>query len=156
MGSGHFFYRKPMATFRGKHNSSKSKAIIVLNHRKYQLHKSTGLSARELYLATGVNYAYLQARLNKWVEWHYLNRYATGAIKGRPLWHYRISTRGTRFMNDILNHYYPTILQQYVQEINEFTSSIGQMQPAANEYKHMKDLVAAVNEQIASRKTLED
>jgi len=152
MGSRAFFYRKPMATFRGKHNSSKSKVIIVLYHRKYQLNESSGLSARELYLATGVNYSYLLARLSKWVEWHYLNRYATGANKGRPLWHYRVVPRGTNFLTDILYPDYFTILQQYTQEINEFTSLIGQMRPPANEYKNMKDLIAAVNKEITSRK----
>ncbi len=156
MGGRTFFYRKPIATFNGRHNKSKSKVMIVLNHRKHQLHNNTGLSARQLYLATGVSHKYLLARLNKWVEWRYLNRYATGATKGRPLWHYRICMRGTRFMNDILYHNYPGILQQYVREINEFTSLVGQMQPPANKYECMKDLIAAVNEQIASRKPREN
>ena len=79
------------ATFNGRHNAVKAKALIVL----YQL-PGKSLSLAELAEATGESYNYLGSRIGKWVEWGYLKR--TIKMGGnKPVFGYSLAVRGKRF-----------------------------------------------------------
>jgi hypothetical protein len=101
------------ATFNGRHNACKSKALIVLYHRKYKLHQATGLTLKELSQASGVSYSYLKSRLAKWVEWDYLHR-KIGESNGGPVYFYTISKRGKHFIEDRIPR---DILSRYIEDI---------------------------------------
>lgn len=101
------------ATFNGRHNACKSKALIVLYHRKYKLHQSTGLTLKELSRASGVSYSYLKSRLGKWVSWGYLLRKITNGTN-RPVYSYSIGKRGRHFVEDRIPK---DILSQYIEDI---------------------------------------
>jgi len=101
------------ATFNGRHNCCKSKTLVVLYHRKQKISETTGLTLRELSLASGVSYAYLKSRLAKWVEWKYLVRKMTDGIN-RPVYSYLIGERGEHFVEDRIPR---ERLVEYVAEI---------------------------------------
>lgn len=83
------------ATFRGIHNASKSKALIVL-YRRNQLGQAA-LSLAELAESSGVKYSYLESRLAKWVKWDYLIRKVKQG-NNRPVYCYSIAARGIHFV----------------------------------------------------------
>ena len=87
-----------IGTFRGKHNASKSKILLICYHQKFMLHSAIALSARELAETSGVSYGYLKKRLAKWVEWKYLLRKATAGPLGQPVFVYTIAARGAHFL----------------------------------------------------------
>ena len=103
-----------IATFRGKHNASKSKVLLICYHRKFMEHSTIGLGARELAETSGVNYSYLKKRLPKWVEWKYLLRKATAGPQGKPVFVYSIAVRGSHFLEDRAPR---EKLNQYLMEI---------------------------------------
>jgi hypothetical protein len=89
-----------IVTFKGKHNASKSKILLICYHQKFMEHSTIGFSARQLATASGVSYGYLKKRLPKWVEWQYLLRKATAGPQGKPLFIYSIASRGSHFLED--------------------------------------------------------
>ncbi len=131
-------------SFKGKHNATRSKVLIVLFDRKVQKHDNSGFSARDLYVNTGCNYGYLQQKLSKWVKWGYLSKYAGPNFDGRPTWYYRLAPRGRRFLEDRLNVLNPEALQRYVAELNAFTDLIKTLNPPPSSYKSMSALISAV------------
>jgi hypothetical protein len=107
------------ATFKGCHNSSKSKALIILYHRKHKLLQTTGLTLKELSIASGSSYAYLKSRLAKWVEWKYITRKITVGTN-RPVYSYSIVERGEHFVEDRIPK---DRLAEYIEEIR--TNKLG-------------------------------
>ena len=103
-----------IATFRGKHNASKSKILLICYHQKFMEQSTIGFSARELAEISGVSYSYLKKRLSKWVEWKYLLRKATAGPHGKPVFVYSIATRGSHFLEDRAPK---EKLDQYLREI---------------------------------------
>ena len=99
--------------FRGTHNHSKTKMLIILYDRKHYKHISTGLGVRELHLQSGVDYDYLRTKLVKWAQWGYLNRRPVES-KGRATWAYTIDAKGERFIKDILP---PEVLRECVEAV---------------------------------------
>ena len=103
-----------IATFKGRHNSVKSKVLIVLYHRRFKLGNRTGVGVAELAGLTGCNYNYLKSRLGKWAGWRYINRSLSIGERGHPAFLYSIDDRGKRFVEERL----PRVrLEQYVSEI---------------------------------------
>ena len=106
------------ATFKGSHNSVKSKVLIYLLHRYKR--GLGGLSAREIALYTGVKLSSLKSLLNRWVTWHYVQRRVSVGV--RPCYSYSISERGARFVSTRIPDYK---YNQYVTEINEHNRNKG-------------------------------
>ena len=98
-----------IATFRGKHNKSKSKAFIILLRKKK-------LTLSQLAKASGVSYNYLGSRLWKWVEWGYLRRSVAGCPAGRDslVYYYSPTARARRFVSSRIP---PEKFKQYVKEL---------------------------------------
>ena len=57
-------------SFRGKHNSTRCKAWLLLYDR--YLGKKRGLKLRELALLTGISYKSLAVLLSRWIRWNYI------------------------------------------------------------------------------------
>lgn len=107
-----------MADFTGNNNSSKSKVLIYLLHRKGQYR-----TARQIHEETGANYDYLRARLSFWFNIRYINRRVVTHAKGRPMWAYCIAERGEHFVNDRI----PTEKRDhYISEINLWRFAVKQ------------------------------
>lgn len=105
--------------FKGVHNASKSKALIVLYHRKHKLGLAAGLNLQELHLQSGVNYDYLRARLTFWHRWGYVSRRPVAA-KGRPVYEYTIAQKGVRFIESVIPR---DKLVQFIAEIKATRST---------------------------------
>lgn len=97
-----------IASFRGCHNSSKSRTLLVLYHRMFSLKASSGLTCRQLSEQSGVSLGYLKHRLSKWVDWHYLLR-----NRKRPF-RYGIAKRGVGFVERRIP---PQRLEEYCEAI---------------------------------------
>jgi len=106
--------RPHFATFDDKHNSSKSRVLIVLYHRKLKAHNNTGLGVGDLHRQSGVDYDYIKSRVTKWCEWGYIERRARDNDSGRPLYVYTLAARGRHFVEDILPKDW---LKRYISEI---------------------------------------
>ena len=113
-------YKSRFATFRGSHNASKTKTLIILHHHKYNLKLSTGLNVRQLHSESGVNYDYLRSRLGKWFKWKYVSRRAHDDGNGRPMFYYTITVRGEHFINNIVPK---DVLTRYINEINQYRTN---------------------------------
>jgi len=106
---------KPViATFRGKHNEAKSKALITLLDRKERGYGS--LTLRELARESSVSYEYLKSRLGKWYQWKYVTRRVTDGST-RPVYSYSITVRGESFVKTRIP---PGVLAIYISELKEY------------------------------------
>ena len=107
-------FKPVFATFKGKHNESKSKALLCLWDAKQR--GLSGLSLKLLAFESSVSYAYLKARLGKWHSWGYVARYIT---KGRlrPVFSYKIAARGERFLDERVPH---DVLARYIEEMHAY------------------------------------
>ena len=94
-------------TFKGKHNSTRCKAWLVLYDR-YLGHKR-GLTLRELALTTGISYKSLSVSLVRWIGWRYIGYCTTP--KGRI---YRLRKRGKEWLE---RWWYIMPLQRYLKEL---------------------------------------
>ena len=109
-------YRPIRATFNGKHNACKSKAFIILLDRQQK--GLGGLTLKQLALASSVSYQYLKSRLGVWHSWKYINRrVTTNGIKGKPVFSYSISARGTKFVKERIP---PDVFNRYIAELKEY------------------------------------
>lgn len=99
--------------WRGIHNISKTKALLVLYDRKHHKKDNSGLGVHELHLQSGVDYDYLRTKLAAWARWGYLNRRPIES-KGRATWAYTIASKGDRFITEIVPR---EVLQRCVAEI---------------------------------------
>jgi len=94
-------------SFRGKHNSTRVKAWLILYDR--YLGKKRGLKLAELALLTGVSYKSLSASLPRWIKWRYVG--ARSRPGGRE---YSLRKRGRAW----LERWRDTMpLDRYIQEI---------------------------------------
>jgi predicted ArsR family transcriptional regulator len=109
-------HRPHTATFNGSHNASKTKALVVLYHRKHTLRLNTGLSSLQLHQQSGVSYDTLRSHLKRWVEYRYLARRPADSHRGRPVYYYTIAARGEHFIQDIVPR---DVLDRYVKEIKQ-------------------------------------
>jgi hypothetical protein len=84
-----------IAKFIGKRNASKGKTLIILSHNKAKY-----LTPKEIHARTGLSLSYLYARLTFWYRIRYVDRKALAPETGRPVWTYRIGSRGLRFIRE--------------------------------------------------------
>lgn len=105
------------ASFNHKHNAAKSKVLIVLYHRRFNVNDNTGMGIGELHRATGANYGYLTVKVTKWCQWQYISRAVRAGERGRPIYVYSLAKRGQHFIEDVLP---PEWLKQYIIDIHNF------------------------------------
>ncbi len=129
------------AKFTDSQNASKSKALLLLWHRKYQLGISNGLTLREVFLGTGAHHSYLKSRSHLWVRWGY--------IKKDNEDRFSIDRKGKKFVEDVLNFYNPEMLQRYVLQMKSFRDFIARLDPPADTYKSCLALEKAIKEALA-------
>ena len=98
--------------WRGIHNISKTKALLVLYDRKHHKKDNSGLGVLALHRLSGVDYDYLRTKLSTWCRWNYLSRSPVES-KGRAIWAYTIATKGERFIESVPRE----VLQRCVAEI---------------------------------------
>jgi len=110
------------ATFRGRHNGSKSKVLLVLYDIMYTLGVNTGVTARELHLLSGVPFNTVRSRLGLWWKWGYLGRRGKADGAGKLAYHYALAARGKHFVEDRIP---PAKLKQYTEEIKTFRKEKG-------------------------------
>ena len=121
-------FRPVIATFKGKHNEAKSKALIMLLDSKQK--DQGGLTLKQLATVSGVSYEYLKSRLGKWHEWKYVRRHITKG-RNRPVYSYLIAIRGERFVQTIIP---PYVLARYIEELKEYNEKrIQRMKERAQE-----------------------
>ena len=86
-----FRHNYTIATFNGRHNEVKSKALLVM----FALDKP--LSLKQLALHTGCSYWSLSTLLPRWYRWGYVLAYGSPGS-----YRYKIAAKGRRFL-----HYIP-------------------------------------------------
>jgi len=89
------------ANFKGKHNASKCKILIVLYSRRFNHHDKTGLTLEQLHVVSGVSLEYLRSRITKWFSWKYIAREpVVSPLTGRMCFSYTIAERGIHMLED--------------------------------------------------------
>ena len=106
-----------VATFRGRHNISKARVLIIL--WSSQSWSCQWYKASELSLLSGVCYAGCFAGLARWYRWRYVLR-----SRDRP-YRYRIAKRGAHFVEarippSVFDELKPKLLR-HVREYRELT-----------------------------------
>ena len=87
--------RESHSSFRGKHNSTKSKILLQL-YSVWSRGDHDGLCLSELTSLTGTSPLSLQTLLPRWVKWAYVRRKAK-IFNDRPVFSYLIDDRGRKF-----------------------------------------------------------
>ncbi len=128
------------AKFTNSQNSSKSKMLLLLWRRKYQLGISEGLTLRQIFLGSGVSHSYLKSRSYLWLRWRYIRKGPDGRFS--------IDRKGRRFIEDVLHVYNSEMFQHYRQQMNSFTDFIARLDPPAHTYKSCSALEKAIKEAL--------
>lgn len=100
-----------IASFNGKRNVSKGKALLILQHFDGEY-----LTANEIHHATGVRLSYLHQRLSFWYNIRYINRKLTDR-GGHPCYEYKLADRGRRFVDIRMP---AETRDKYIEEINNW------------------------------------
>jgi len=141
-----YIKKRRIATFKGKHNRSKSKVLLLLYHVKHHQGDSSGRTARWLFINSGVPYSSLQSRLGTWTKWGYLTRYTSKGFDGQPCWHYRLGLKGRKFVENILGVYAPEMIPEYLQEMKDFQKLVTILDRKPDGYRTINKLIAATEE----------
>jgi len=112
--------RGSIAGFKGKHNESKCKVLMVLWNLQHVQGNRRGLTSLEIHQSSGVSYEYLLTRLHIWAcrKWNYLKRYPSIDDRGRLAWRYVLGHRGFKFISLAKGRGAP--VDRYAQEIRDF------------------------------------
>ena len=86
------------ATFRGKHNRSKSVCLVLLANSMLARMQGGVLSAKQLSELSGLSYGSVLASLSKWYGWHLVKRGTYTPAKGQSLYVYSISEKGKQWL----------------------------------------------------------
>ena len=90
---GHAIYP---ATFRGKHNSTKGRALLLLWIWKHIQHRRKGLPCRKLAIYSRCGIASVFTGVTKWTKWGYIERKLC-KVGNQQLYTYRLAEKGERF-----------------------------------------------------------
>jgi len=110
------------ATFRGQHNGSKAKVLLVLYDLMYTHGINKGFNAEEIHLLSGVPINTVKSRLSKWHEWNYVSRRAQTNGNGKPAFFYYLGARGKHFIEERIP---ADKLKRYIEEIKTFRKERG-------------------------------
>lgn len=110
------------ATFKGSHNGSKAKTLLVLYDIMYTHGINKGFSAEEIHLLSGVPINTVNSRLGKWHKWGYVSRRAQTNGNGRPGFFYYLGARGKRFVEERIP---AAMIKKYSMEIKAFRKARG-------------------------------
>lgn len=111
--------RPHYATFNEKHNASRVKVYLTL----YQLSLmdiKRGLTTGEISGLSGVDSAYINNKMAKWVKWGFCEKSTPVSIHGRISNTYVLADRGLWFITEIVPHEW---LEYYAAEIKQHRES---------------------------------
>jgi len=111
-----------LASFKGKHNGTKSKCLIVLEYSVTSKEQGYWLTAHQLSSLTGVPYASILASLPKWVRWKIVIRKKAKLTGGREAYIYQLAPNGRAWL---LRHKWHMPLQRYHEEMLKATGRSG-------------------------------
>ncbi|OGN91988.1 MAG: hypothetical protein A2Z75_05325 [Chloroflexi bacterium RBG_13_50_10] len=106
------------ASFRGKHNASKSKCLLMLEYSETARQQRGWLTARQLAFLTGIPYASILASLPKWVRWKIVIRKKAKLTSGREAYIYQLAPKGRAWL---FRHKWHMPLQRYHTEMLKAT-----------------------------------
>jgi hypothetical protein len=107
------------ASFKGKHNATKSKCLIMLEYSATSKEQGHWLTARQLSSLTGISYASILASLPKWVRWKIVVRKRARLANGREVYIYQASAAKGRAW--LRRHGWHMPLERYQAEVLQAT-----------------------------------
>lgn len=107
-----------LASFKGKHNSTKSKCLLMLEYSETARLQRGWLTARQLAALTGIPYASILASLPKWVRWRIVIRRKYKLARGGEVYIYQLAPKGRGWL---WRHRWHMPLQRYHAEILKAT-----------------------------------
>lgn len=110
------------ASFKGKHNATKSKCLIMLELSATSKEQGYWLTARQLSSLTGISYGSILASLPKWVAWKIVLRKKAKLADGREVYIYQASMKGQAWF---WRHKWHMPLQRYQAEVQQANRRIG-------------------------------
>lgn len=106
------------ASFKGKHNATKSKCLIMLEYSATSKEQRYWLTARQLSSLTGISYGSVLASLPKWVDWKIAIRKKAKLANGREVYIYQTAAKGRAWLR---RHTCRMPLQRYQAEVLQAT-----------------------------------
>jgi len=105
-------------SFNGRHNATKSKALLALEDYRLGLNgrRGKGLTARQIHMVTGCPYNSILSSVGKWVRWKLILRREARNVYGRMVYHYVIAQRGRRWLE---RHAWRMPLERYFREMDD-------------------------------------
>lgn len=107
-----------LTSFRGKHNATKSKCLLILGYSETARQQRGWLTARQLAALTGIPYASVLASLPKWVQWKIVIRKEARLTSGKEAYIYQLAPKGRAWL---LRHTWHMPLQRYHAEMLKTT-----------------------------------
>jgi len=106
------------ASFKGPHNATKSKCLIMLEYSVTSKEQGYWLTAHQLSSLTGISYASILASLSKWVRWKIVLRKKAKLANGREVYIYQAAAKGRAWLG---RHVWHMPLQRYQAEVLQAT-----------------------------------
>jgi len=107
-----------LASFQGKHNATKSKCLLMLEHSETAKEQNGWLTALQLSLLTGIPYASILASLPKWIRWKIMIRRKAKLTNGKEAFIYQLAPKGRAWL---LRHTSHMPLERYNEEMLKAT-----------------------------------
>jgi len=105
-------------SFKGCHNASKSKCLLMLEYSETAKEQNGWLTAQQLSYLTGIPYASILASLPKWIRWKILIRKKAKLTNGRGAFIYQLAPKGRAWL---LRHKWHMPIQRYHEEMLKAT-----------------------------------
>jgi DNA-binding PadR family transcriptional regulator len=106
------------ASFKCKHNATKSKCLIMLEYSATSKEQEHWHTARQLSYLTGISYGSILASLPKWVRWRIVIRKKAKLANGREVYIYQAATKGRAWL---WRHKWHMPLERYQAEVLQAT-----------------------------------
>ena len=113
-----------IATFKGKHNISKSKVLLILNSASTERWPRVSLTARELSALSGLSIAATKSLLWRLLRWHYVISVGIHNDMGYDSRRYAIGVRGTNFIPYIPTRVMAELMPELQATINKNINKI--------------------------------
>jgi len=115
-------YRYKPISFRGRHNATKSKCLLMLRYSRTAQQKSGWLTARDLSLLTGLPYASIRSSVRNWVRFGYIRRDQGRLSTSRRVYMYILAPKGRAWLERHERH---MPIERYEREVEDATGMKG-------------------------------
>lgn len=112
------------ASFKGKHNATKSKCLVMLEYSATSKEQRYWLTAHQLSSLTGISYGSVLASLPKWVDWKIVIRKRARLANGREVYIYQAAAKGRAWLGRHASH---MPLQRYQAEVLQATGRLDEL-----------------------------